>query len=123
MSFKNRIGTFFILIGAILLFVFATSVFTPDRNYEVTALLAGALLFVLGWQWRLSKAKGAPPAPAAKPPGQPAATSPKPAAAAPRKRGPLALIRKGPPNKKTAPPPPPAAAPAGLPKKAKGKKK
>jgi hypothetical protein len=33
------------------------------------------------------------------------------------------LLRKGPPNKKTAPARPPAAAPAGLPKKAKGKKK
>jgi hypothetical protein len=125
-SFKNRIGTFFILIGALLLFVFVTSVFTPEHNYEVTALIAGGLLFVLGWQWRLAKSKGGPPA--SQPPAAPAAAKQagpppgaKPAGAAPKtkKPGPLAMILKGPPQKKTAPPPAPGVPAAS----GKGKKK
>ena len=111
MSLRNRIGTFFLLTAALFLFIFAASAFSPSGNYEVIALLAGAVLLVVGFRWRLAKG-GRPPAAARAP--APAAGKPPP----PKKQGALTTLLKGPVGmKKTAPKGPPGpganAAPKG----------
>jgi hypothetical protein len=106
MSLRNRIGSFFLLAGAICLVIFAASVLAPSGTPEVMALAAGAVLVFFGWRWRM--AKGGRPA------GPPPAAAPAPAAAAPapRKRGPLSTLLKGPKKAPAggAPPGPPPAA-------------
>ncbi len=115
MGFKQRVGNFFLLFGAIGLLIFAATVLTPPGNYDVRAFLAGALLFGLGLNFRLSKPSGPPheahkaAAPAPKGAGKggpPGGGGPKPGGGGPPKRqGPLAGILKGPPPSKTAPKP------------------
>jgi hypothetical protein len=99
MSLRNRIGSFFLLAAAIFLFIFAASMFSPNGEYEVMALLAGVVLLFVGTRWRLAKGgrpvvRAAASAPAAAP-GPPAGTP-----APPKKRGPLGVLLKGPKSKK-----------------------
>jgi hypothetical protein len=120
MSFKQRVGNFFLLFGSIGLLIFAASVLTPSSSYDITAFIAGVLLFGLGLNFRLSKSSGPPreaphpvnaiakPAAKAGPPkgGKPGG-APKPAGGAPpaKRQGMLSSILKGPPPRKTAPKP------------------
>ena len=119
MGFKQRVGNFLLLAGAIGLLIFAASVVTPPSHYDVTAFLVGALLFGLGLNFRMSKPSGASHAsheahsvahtgkPAAKGgPAKPAAGGGPPKGAPPKKQSPLAMVFKGPAVKKTAPAPP-----------------
>src|SRR5688572_18624888 len=103
MSLRNRIGAFFLLTGAIFLFIFAASVFSPTGSYELLPLFGGAALVVIGLRWRLAKGGGPPRAAA------PAASTPPPP---PKKQGPLGALLKGPASKKMQPK---AAAPGGPP--------
>jgi|SRR5579859_4378530 len=119
MGFKQRVGNFFLLFGTIGLLIFAASVLTPTGSYDVTAFIAGVLLFGLGLNFRLSKPSGPPreahraAAPAAKAGAKPASKggppkptgAPKPAGGPPKRQGLLSSILKGPPPTKTAPKP------------------
>ena len=120
MGFKQRVGNFFLLFGVIGLLIFAASVLAPTGSYDVTAFIAGVLLFGLGLNFRLSKSSGPPreamraAAPAAKSgpkaagkggPPKPAGGAPKPAGGPPKRQGLLSGILKGPPPTKTAPKP------------------
>jgi hypothetical protein len=118
MGFKQRVGNFFLLFGIVGLLIFAASVLTPSRTYDVSAFIAGVLLFGLGLNFRLSKSSGPPreafkaAAPAAKAAGKPAGKGgpPKagpPGGGAPKRQGLLSNLLKGPPPTKTAPKPPP----------------
>ena len=99
MSFRNRIGTFFLLGAAIFLFVFVTSVFSPTGEYALLPLVVGAVLLVVGWRWRMTKsAGGGGPPRAAAAAGTPPPGPPPP----PKKRGPLGALLKGPPSKMAA---------------------
>jgi hypothetical protein len=105
MGLKNRLGAFLLFVGFISGFVFFASLFSPDRQVNLLALVLGALLLVLGWRW--SRAPLAAPPPAAPPP-----PSPKPAAPpAPKKPGLLATLLRGPAKKPLPPPPPPPPPP------------
>ena len=122
MGFKQRVGNFFLLFGVIGLLIFVASVLTPTGSYDVTAFVAGVLLFGLGLNFRLSKSSGPPHeapkahAPAAKAGAKPAGKggppkagppggAPKPAGGPPKRQGLLSGILKGPPPTKTAPKP------------------
>lgn len=104
MSLRNRLGSFLLLAAAIFLIIFLTAAFSPNGSYEVMALLAGAVLLVVGWRWRMAKGGGGPPAAAPPPP--------------PKKQGLLTTLLRGPGMKKTAPKAPagPGVAPGGGPK-------
>lgn len=120
MSFKQRVGNFLLLVGLIGLLIFAASVIAPPGNYDIAAFLAGALLFGLGLNFRLSKPSHPPheaplaAAPAHKGAGKPAGkggppgSGPKPGGSVgpPKRQGLVSSILKGPPPRKTAPAPP-----------------
>ena len=116
MSFRNRFGHFIALGGAISLFVFWASLYTPEKKHNYPAFFIGIILLWIGLPMRRSK-RPAPP-PAAPPPPAPAKPAPD-RPAAPKKQGLLTTLLKGPPPKTTAPPrpPPPAAPPPPPPKK------
>jgi hypothetical protein len=114
MSFKQRVGNFFLLAGAIGLVIFAASVAAPADGYNIPAFVAGLLLFGLGLNFRLSKS-AAPPHHAeppgamahSKPAGKGGGVGPKPTVAGSiKKQGVVTTIVKGPPPKRTAPAPP-----------------
>ena len=91
MTLKNRVGAFCMLCGGFALIIFWGSINTPDKQYDLPALLAGAALMAMGWVLRTSKPKANP-------------ADPPPVA---KKRGLLASLFRRPPP----PPPPPAPAP------------
>ena len=63
MSFKHRVGNFLILFGLIGLLIFAASVLAPPADsFDIPAFLVGAVLLVLGLNFRLSKSASGPPA-------------------------------------------------------------
>jgi hypothetical protein len=109
MELKNRFGAFMLFIGAIFLFIFYSSLFTPNQAYNFGALLLGGFLVFTGWNWYRGRKPAPPPPP---PPPKPAA----PAAKA-KPPGLLTTILKGPAKKPAAAPPPPPAAPPPPPKK------
>ena len=119
MDYRNRIGHFIALAGAISLFVFWTSLYTPDKKYNYPAFLIGIILLWIGLPLRRVKRPAPPAKPSPAPPTAPTPAKQSAPASAPKKPGLLTTILKGPPPKKTAapPPPPPAAPPAPPPKK------
>ncbi len=128
MSFKQRVGNFCLLAGGIGLLIFAASVIVPSGQYDIPAFLAGALLFGLGLNFRMSKAAAKPHAEShsAAPAHKAAAKGgpPKPGGAPgggggpPKRQGLLAGILKGPRPRKTAPAPPrPGGGGGGPPRK------
>jgi len=95
----NRIGIFLIFMGILALLAFMASLYTPDKNYNLPALIGGMLMVLVGWQMARARAGGAV---TPKTPPSPAPAQPKP--------GLLSRILKGQPSKQTASPPPPAPA-------------
>jgi hypothetical protein len=94
MNLKGRVGTFCVFCGALALLVFWASLQTPDKHYDLVALLAGAALIAVGWALRTAK----PPAPPQEP-GEPVM----------RPRSPGLFSGLG--RKSPSPPPPPPAPP------------
>jgi hypothetical protein len=122
MDYRNRVGHFIALAGAISLFVFWTSLYTPGKNYNYLAFILGIILLWIGLPLRRAK-RPAPPPPSAPPVAAPPPAPAKQSAPAPKKPGLLTTILKGPPPRtggsqtRPAPPPAPAAPPAPPPKK------
>lgn len=94
MSFKNRVGNFLLLAGAIGLFVFAASAAAGTGSADMPALVVGLLLVLVGLRWRL--AKGAPPAAPLMPPPAPRPAPKRPKAAKPPAAAPSAPIPTSP---------------------------
>ncbi len=92
MNLKSRVGTFCMFCGALALLVFWASLQTPDKHYDLVALLAGAALMAVGWALHTAKPTGPP-----QEPGEPVIRSRSPGLFS-------GLGRKSPPP---SPPPPP----------------
>jgi hypothetical protein len=125
MSFKRRVGSFFILFGLVAFLVFAASLLATDKGgFDVPWFLAAVVLLALGFNFRLSKSGGdplvtrasSPPAAKGGPPGGGGGKG-----GPPKKQSMGNKIMKGPADKRLPPKPGPGGGGGGG--KPGGKKK